>query len=838
MARTAATMQQIANAEKSLADHVPYSSEIAPGVIKLKGGNGYLCTFEIEGVPYQTSSEYEVEEYNNALHQFLTGFSGGGHAFWVHKVHMKVRESLDTSAFTNEFSKKLAVEYQQRLAENGFMRTTLYLTVLYRPGELATFKNIGAGSIKELAALERQGIDQVGDIASRVMASLKRYKPRQLKHVDKNGIIYSEAQSFLHFVINGFWLDIPYTHRRVDESLCSSRLTAGQRSGVLELTTRDQVRYVTPIEIKEYPEKLSPLSLSPTLYLDQEYIETQSFSVVGNREAIARLRKQRGQLLAGGEASEVEMREFDNLIEDVTRGLLLVGEYHYNLSIFSDNLGDKGIKEDRSQALKALEDGGFRADVQTVLPEAGWFFQMPGNWRYRTRGALLTSRNFVCLSPLHNFMAGKKSGNPWGEALCVLDSPSGQPFYFNFHCSPEDHDSTDDKLPANTCIFGKTGVGKTTTEMFLMSQLNKYGCRIFVLDLDRSTEITVRRMGGNYKTFARGKPTGLNPFQWPDTPRTRAFCRKVVTQCMTFNGQELSVDEANRLATAIDTVFGMRPEVRRLGILHQLLPNVQTNSLQARLSQWTGEGDLAWVLDNPTDTLSLEGGEIWGFDYSDFIDDAQICPIFTMCLLHIFEDLIDGRPIALFMEEFWKLLGNPVFSHFVRDKLKTIRKENGFVVMTTQQPDDVLATDLAKTAVQQHVTGIYLPNPNANYEDYVGGFGVTEHEFELIRALPTDSRAILIKQESKSAIVRLDLGGMPEAISVLSGDKETVEMLESIRVQVGDDPAVWEPIFIEQVRSKRQSRKRALTEAGPLLASFGRQHSGITPDFKRDGGQK
>ncbi|MDV7399877.1 hypothetical protein RZS08_51155, partial [Arthrospira platensis SPKY1] len=110
--------------------------------------------------------------------------------------------------------------------------------------------------------------------------------------------------------------------------------------------------------------------------------------------------------------------------------------------------------------------------------------------------------------------------------------------------------------------------------MFLMSQLNKYGCRVFILDLDRSTEITVRRMRGNYKSFARGVPTGVNPFQWPDTPRNKAFCRLLVTQCITFGSQPLTADEDSRLTMAIDTVFGMRPEMRRLGMLSQCLPNV------------------------------------------------------------------------------------------------------------------------------------------------------------------------------------------------------------------------------------------------------------------------
>jgi type IV secretion system protein VirB4 len=202
-------------------------------------------------------------------------------------------------------------------------------------------------------------------------------------------------------------------------------------------------------------------------------------------------------------------------------------------------------------------------------------------------------------------------------------------------------------------------------------------------------------------------------------------------------------------------------------------------------------------------------GEVWGFDYTDFIADPQICPTVTMCLLHMFEDLVDGRPIALFLEEFWALLDNPVFSDFVKNKLKTIRKESGFVFMTTQQPDDVLSSDLAKTAVQQHVTGIYLPNPKASYDDYVKGFGLTDAEFDLVRALPVDSRAALVKQEEKSAIVRFDLTGLNDLIAVLSGDKETVQMLDQIRAAKGDNPKDWEYAFLHAVAQKRQDKKNA-----------------------------
>jgi type IV secretion system protein VirB4 len=109
-----------------------------------------------------------------------------------------------------------------------------------------------------------------------------------------------------------------------------------------------------------------------------------------------------------------------------------------------------------------------------LVADAAWFAQMPGNWQWRPRDAKLSSRAFAALASGHNFARGKRDGNPWGEALALLRTPSGQPFYLNLHSSPEGEDSGDKKLPGNTLIIGSTGVGKTTLEMFLLTLTRKW----------------------------------------------------------------------------------------------------------------------------------------------------------------------------------------------------------------------------------------------------------------------------------------------------------------------------------------------------------------------------
>jgi type IV secretion system protein VirB4 len=44
-------------------------------------------------------------------------------------------------------------------------------------------------------------------------------------------------------------------------------------------------------------------------------------------------------------------------------------------------------------------------------------------------------------------------------------------------------------------------------------------------------------------------------------------------------------------------------------------------------------------------------------------------------------------------------------------------------------------------------------------------------------------------------VVKLDLSGMPELLTVLSGRESTVRRLDSIRASVGDDPAQWYPLL-------------------------------------------
>ena len=94
-------------------------------------------------------------------------------------------------------------------------------------------------------------------------------------------------------------------------------------------------------------------------------------------------------------------------------------------------------------------------------------------------------------------------------------------------------------------------------------------------------------------------------------------------------------------------------------------------------------------------------------------------------------------------------------------------------------------------------TQIFFPNSRARAADYVDGFGLTEHEFELVRSLPDTSRCFLIKRGDHSVVARLDLSGLSGELAVLAGTERAVRRLEALRGELGDAPADWLGPFME-----------------------------------------
>src|SRR5579883_2932485 len=104
--------------------------------------------------------------------------------------------------------------------------------------------------------------------------------------------------------------------------------------------------------------------------------------------------------------------------------------------------------------------------------------------------------------------------------------------------------------------------------------------------------------------------------------------------------------------------------------------------------------------------------------------------------------------------------------------------------------------------IEQILTKIFFPNPDAFEDEYTENFELTKHEFHLVKKkLEPKTRAFLVKQGHQSIVCRLDLKGYDGELAVLSGRASGLERLHRIMEETGSDPARWLDRFMGESRA-------------------------------------
>jgi type IV secretion system protein VirB4 len=266
-------------------------------------------------------------------------------------------------------------------------------------------------------------------------------------------------------------------------------------------------------------------------------------------------------------------------------------------------------------------------------------------------------------------------------------------------------------------------------------------------------------------------------------------------------GRPLSSREGADLDSALRGTLALEPGTRRLSRLIEFLDPTDPEGLYARLARWceSTHGEYAWVFDNPGDFVvsKLTASPTIGFDVTEFLDHELLRAPITLYVFHLVRQLLDGRRLVCWMDEFWRLLGDAAFESFAREGPKTWRKLNGVMCLATQSASDVLQSAISRTIIEQTPTKVFFPNGEASSAEYIEGFGVSEREFKLIKEqLDPGSRMFLVKQGHHSVVCRLDLRGCEAELSVISGHARDLERARSLIASHGRDPALWLPVFL------------------------------------------
>lgn len=771
-----------AKKEALAGERLPYLGLVDENVMLL-GDGAVMISLVVPGISFETADSAELNAQTATREVLLRSALDARFVLYHHVIRRRVQVELD-GTFEDPLAAHIDARWRDKLADGTLYVNDQFVTLVRRP---ARGKAGWADKLSRM--IKRQGSGPVeadpADVrslraaATAMVASLGGYGARLLGDYEGATGPCSELLELLSVLYNGEMRPVrrPAEGAEIGLMLPYKRINFGLDA--IEQRGAGEANYAALLSLKDYPDSTGPGLMDALLRLPFEMVLTETYAPTDRQVARERIDLAVRRLKSADEEAMAERREMQAARDALGTGAVGFGDHHLSLLVRTDKLA--ALDDAAAACAAALADTGAVAVREDVNLEPGFWGQFPGNEALIVRRALISSANMACFGSLHGFALGQASGNHWGEAVTLLQTTSATPFFFNFHNGDL----------GNFTVIGPSGSGKTVVMNFLAAQAQKFNPRTILFDKDRGAEVFVRGIGGTYSRIAAGHPTGFNPLALPDSPANRAFLRDWLGVILAATGPE----ELATLASAVDAAYAYDASLRRLSHFRELLAGSrrpEPGDLASRLEAWIGTGEHGWLFDNAEDKLDLSAQTL-GFDMTALLETPRLRTPVMMYLFHRIEERLDGHPTMILIDEGWKALDDEVFAARIRDWLKTLRKRNALVGFATQSARDALDSRIATALVEQTATMVFMPNARARAEDYCEGFGLTHHELDLIRSLPAHSRCFLIRQPDASVVVRLDLSGMPEVLTLLSGRESTVRRLDALRSQYGDAPAGWYP---------------------------------------------
>jgi type IV secretion system protein VirB4 len=804
-----------ARREQSTAQLIPYTAHVGDTVVKTVFGD-YVQVFQLAGASFESADDVQLNAYHERLNVLWRNIASPQVALWTHVIRRR-EQTHAPQRLPAGFADSLTSKYQARLCNETLMVNELFLATVFRPtagvaagvaSRLLSRAQRGAGGL-EL----RDALDACDKLSQTLRAALARYEPEPLGVYRADGCVYSRLLEFLSLLLDGEIRTVRLPRAPLNEVLATTRLLFG--SETIEYRAPACTRVGAMLGIKEYGTPTVVGSYDRLLSAPLPFVLTQSFTFLTKGAGQGLLQRQFNRLANAGDFAISQAEELKLALDALTSNAFVMGDHHFSLQVMAEvpRAADSQATDVRLQLLNnrvalarsLLADTGMTVAREDLALEAAFWGQLPGFFSMRPRKAPITSRNFAAMVPFHNHPCGRAHGNHWGEALTLLVTSARSPYHFSLHASdPSQPDGGSRKDTGHTLICGPTGSGKTVFIGFLVTTLSTRGVTQVIFDKDRGLEILVRALGGEYLSLRNGQPTGFNPLRLTRTADNEEFLKVWLRALLSGIGKRpLTVREEADLDQALQGTLSLESSARRLSRLVEFLDPTDAEGVHARLARWCAAsgGDYAWVFDNADDVVAgrLSGRAIVGFDVTDFLASATVRTPITLYLFHLVRQMLDGRRLVCWMDEFWRLIADPAFESFAKDGPKTWRKLNAVMCLATQSASDVLESSISRTIIEQTATKILFPNSDAVEEEYVRGFGLSEREFKLIKEqLSAGSRHLLVKQGSHSIVCQLDLRGFDGELRVISGRATEVERMEQIIARVGSEPSRWLPQFMDQ----------------------------------------
>ena len=470
-------------------------------------------------------------------------------------------------------------------------------------------------------------------------------------------------------------------------------------------------------------------------------------------------------------------------------------QYSSNIICLDEDL-DR-LHENTRLVMKKIQNLGFACRLETINAVEAWRGSLPGDGYRNVRRVLLHTLNLADLLPITSVWAGLHE-NPSrlmpkkSPPLLFAATTGATPFRVNLHVSDLGH----------TLMCGPSGAGKSTALGLIAAQWFRYPrAQVFAFDKGYSLFVLTKAAGGEFYDLA-GEKTDLAfcPLREIDSDADLTWAVTWLDDLCSLNGLAVTPKHRNALTQAL---LQLRLSPSRT--LTELSANVQDLEVREALQFYTLSGPLGQLLDADEDVLS--SGRFLTFETENLLqlDDKAVIPV----LLYLFrriEKRLDGSPTLVSLDEAWAYLRNEVFRERLRDWLKTLRRMNGIVLLSTQNLSDICNSEISDVILEMCPTKILLPNGEAKNpasKEFYDRVGLNSRELDILQTSIPKQHYYVISPLGRRLI---SLGIHNVALSFVGvNGREERQLVEDL---VNEFPETWQSEWL-RVRAECPERRTA-----------------------------
>ena len=793
-----------------LPDLLNYGFIIDEGVYLNKDGS-ISAGFYYRSPDINSSTPNQRNFIASKINTLLSRFESG----WV--IHVDaIRKSiadypsLNENHFYDPINRLIDAERRAFFEEKGDHYESLFSIVLtYIPPNRAKSKiadlmfDDGSETYKtdlseKMLRTFKSKLDEFQTLASNIV-KIHRMLPHEYEDEYNQIHTRDEFLEFLNFTITGSFhpINIPPLGAYLDSYIGTHQLLGG-------MTPKLEQKHIGIVAIEGFPQESVPNMLEQLSNLETSYRWNTRFIFMDQHEALNTLEKYRRKWLQKvkgwkeqifslpsnkiDEHANSMVQDIDIAMKETNSGFLAYGYYTGNIVIMHEN--KEALEYNLKEVVRIIHNLGFNARIEDINTMEAWIGTLPSHTVQNVRRPLISTYNLTHFIPLSSIWAGDKYNQsdkfiPESPALLYTLTQGSTPFRLNLHVNDIGH----------TLIFGPTGSGKSTLLALLVSQAHKYkNAQIFAFDKGQSLLPLTLAVGGKYYDIGGEDEETLSfaPLAQINTTHEQAWAETWIESLLVLQGVEPTPIDKQTIHYAMS----LHRESKSKS-LTDFISNIQNEKLSSALEHYSISGTMGNLLDAQEDTLTLNSFSCFEIEELMNLGDKNLIPV-LLYLFHRIENMLDGRPTFLFLDEAWIMLGHKVFKEKIREWLKVLRKANCAVILSTQSLSDAANSGILDVLQESCPTKILLPNPNAYNKgsehhlgpyDYYKQFGLNDTQISIV-VNATPKKEYYYQSPMGTRLFNLALG--PIALSFVgSSGKEDISKIKKLYKKYGREWVIY-----------------------------------------------